>query len=357
MKFKGLGITVTDVSLNGRFHFSGHEETIASLNEICDSNPAFRLPSSSALKIPLLSDSGKNFRPNSLHLLALRSILVDRCEWYKTLSSIQKSALENAQTTVYSFGLEQCIPPTIMRKTRARLVNTIDVLWRESSTLSSTQLAPVREDAIAVVGMSCKVAGADDIDEFWSLLREGKSQHVEVPDDRIHFGTHWREPDKSRKWYANLIRDPDAFDHRFFKKSPREMMSTDPQQRWMMQIAYQAVEQSGYFQSASPEKHIGCYLGVGCIDYENNIACHPANAFSATGNLKSFVAGKISHWFGWTGPSMTIDTACSASAVAIHQACKAILSGDCNAAVAGGVTIMTSPQWYVLYLVNGGLAT
>jgi acyl transferase domain-containing protein len=238
-----------------------------------------------------------------------------------------------------------------MRKTRARLVNTIDMLWREFSLSSSNQLGPIRENAIAVVGMSCKVAGADDIDEFWSILREGKSQHGEVPDDRIHFGTHWRESDKSRKWYANFIRDPDVFDHRFFKKSPREMMSTDPQQRWMMQIAYQAVEQSGYFQSASPEKHIGCYVGVGCIDYENNIACHPSNAFSAIGNLKSFVAGKISHWFGWTGPSMTIDTACSASAVAIHQACKAILSGDCNAAVAGGVTIMTSPLWYVLYCV------
>lgn len=126
------------------------------------------------------------------------------------------------------------------------------------------------------------------------------------------------EPDKSRKWYANFIRDPDAFDHRFFKKSPREMMLADPQQRWMTQIAYQAVEQSRYFQSDSAERHIGCYIGVGSIDYENNIACHPANAFSATGNLKSFVAGKISHWFGWTGPSMTIDTACSASAVAIH---------------------------------------
>ena len=124
------------------------------------------------------------------------------------------------------------------------------------------------------------------------------------------------------------------------------MESTDPQHRLMLQIAYQAVEQSGYFSSHNQDKSIGCYIGVGLTDYENNIACHPANAFSATGNLRSFAAGKISHYFGWTGPGLTIDTACSSSAVAVHTACRAILGGECNAALAGGVNIMTSPEWF-----------
>ena len=136
------------------------------------------------------------------------------------------------------------------------------------------------------------------------------------------------------------------FDHKLFKKSPREVVSTDPQHRLMLQIAYQAVEQSGYFNSSTQDKHIGCYIGVGLVDYENNIACCPANAYSATGNLKAFAAGKISHYLGWTGPGLTIDTACSSSAVAVHQACRAILTGECSAALAGGDNVMTSPQWF-----------
>lgn len=106
------------------------------------------------------------------------------------------------------------------------------------------------------------------------------------------------------------------------------------------------MEQSGYFNSPSPDTRVGVYVGVCAADYEANIACYQPNAFSATGNLKSFIAGKISHYFGWTGPGLTIDTACSASAVAVHQACRAILGGECTAALAGGTTVMTSPLWF-----------
>lgn len=243
-----------------------------------------------------------------------------------------------------------------MRKIGSRLIHVAD-LKMATSRLSTSVLDPryhmkhqndLSIDGIAVVGMSCAVPGADNLEEFWKLLCDGKSQHVEVPGDRFGFDTAWREIDSQRKWYGNFIKDYLAFDHKFFKKTPREVASMDPQQRLMLQIAYQAIEQSGYFCSPKhkEDKHIGCFIGVSNVDYENNIACYPANAFSATGTLKSFVAGKISHYFGWTGPGLTIDTACSASAVAVHQACKAILSGDCRSALAGGVNLMTSPLWF-----------
>ncbi|CBF73494.1 hypothetical protein AN7903.2 [Aspergillus nidulans FGSC A4] len=90
----------------------------------------------------------------------------------------------------------------------------------------------------------------------------------------------------------------------------------DPQQRHLLQIAYQAVEQSGYFHSANPDRQIGCYMGVCACDYENNIACHAPNAFSATGNLQGFIAG------------------------------KAIITGECTAALAGGTHVMTNPLWF-----------
>ncbi|CAJ0543817.1 Ff.00g039410.m01.CDS01 [Fusarium sp. VM40] len=209
-------------------------------------------------------------------------------------------------------------------------------------------------EPIAVVGMAINVAGADDVPAFSQMLRTGKSQHQVIGPDRLMFDTLFRENDKdpSRNWYGNFIQDVDAFDHKFFKRSPRESTTMDPQQRLFLQAAYQAVEQSGYFSELDEghgdrdKKHVGVYLGACAGDYEHHVACHSANAFTATGNLKSFIPGKVSHYFGWTGPSMTFDTACSASAVAIHTACNNLRSGECSAALAGGVSTISNFLWF-----------
>ena len=280
-------------------------------------------------------------------------MLLEQSNWHQALTALQFSVLDHDESLVVCFGPERFVPSSLIRKLGSRLIEVceLDLVSPGLSTNWLDPNAPSKEghpsdNAIAVIGMSCQLPGADDLEEFWTLLSAGKSQHSEVPDYRFGFETAWRDLDLKRKWYGNFIRDYDAFDHKFFKKSPREMASTDPQHRLMLQAAYQAVEQSGYFSSPGQDKHIGCYIGVGLVDYENNIACYPANAYSATGNLKSFAAGKISHYFGWTGPGLTIDTACSSSAVAVHTACKAILNGECVAALAGGVNVMTSPLWF-----------
>lgn len=280
-----------------------------------------------------------------LHHAALRQILVDKSEWHQLFESVQETRLSDKTSLLLSFGPERPVPPSIMRVLSSQVIHIADVSGKTSDQ-PKTNPHLIGDNDIAVVGMSLKVAGADDVEEFWELLLKGESQHQEVPQERFSFETVFRDIDPKRKWFGNFIRDHDAFDHKFFKKSPREIGSTDPQQRHMLQCAYQAVEQSGYFRSKSIDKKIGCYVGVCAADYENNIACHAPNAFSATGNLKSFIAGKISHYFGWTGPGLTIDTACSSSAVAVHQACRAILSGECSAALAGGTNIMTNPLWF-----------
>jgi acyl transferase domain-containing protein/nucleoside-diphosphate-sugar epimerase/acyl carrier protein/SAM-dependent methyltransferase len=280
-----------------------------------------------------------------LHHAALRQILVDKSEWHQLFESVQETRLSDKASLLLSFGPERPVPPSIMRVLSSQVIHIADV---SGKTTHKPETNPhlIGDNDIAVIGMSLKVAGADDVEEFWELLLKGESQHQEVPKERVTFETVFRDIDPKRKWFGNFIRDHDAFDHKFFKKSPREIGSTDPQQRHMLQCAYQAVEQSGYFQSKNVDKKVGCYVGVCAADYENNIACHAPNAFSATGNLKSFIAGKISHYFGWTGPGLTIDTACSSSAVAVHQACRAILSGECSAALAGGTNIMTNPLWF-----------
>ena len=292
----------------------------------------------------------------SLHEMALREILVQPSEWLKTFHLLYSTQLSTSGASVLLFGPERCVPPTVARKLGPQLVSISDInistsplpraLLGHSLPLVETILENEPDDRIAVIGMSCQVPGANNLEEYWKILESGESQHCEVPPERFGMGTAFRELDPDRKWYGNFIENYDTFDHKFFKKSPREMASTDPQHRLVLQLAYQAVEQSGYFAFPDKEKHIGCYVGVGNVDYANNIACYDANAYSATGNLRSFIAGKVSHYFGWTGPSLTIDTACSSSAVAIHQACRAIIHGECKTALAGGVNVLTSPEWF-----------
>ncbi|KAK1248838.1 hypothetical protein MKX08_007058 [Trichoderma sp. CBMAI-0020] len=347
-KLREAGVTAMLVGLRGRFHHSCHAADLDSAIEFCASHLAFQFPSASQIAVPIRSNSEVGcIKEGKLHEIALRAILVDHCNWYAALSKMYNSFSDPQSLSLVSFGPERFVPPSIARKLGQRLNHVADTsLVSSVSPVLGKHQQVISQDSIAVVGMACKTAGADDVAELWDILCKGESQHVEVTPDRVSFQTQWRDVDPKRKWFGNFIRDPDAFDHKFFKKSPREVSSSDPQQRLLMQVAYQAVEQSGYFNKGRPDKSVGCYIGVCSTDYENNVACYAPNAFSATGNLRSFIAGKVSHYFGWEGPAMTLDTACSASAVSIHLACQAILSGECTSALAGGTNIMTNPLWF-----------
>nr|UBX54556.1 poliketide synthase [Aspergillus sp.] len=351
-RLKQEGAHITSIGLSGRFHWQQHQDAASRLIQLCALDPSLQLPD--ATKMLLQSRSAVNgqlITTGKLHELAIRAILLEQSQWYKTCRIAYTSSFIMDDAAVVCFGPERSMPPTLARKLGPRLtyISEIDIssspLPRQLGGQQSVDLAELPDERIAVIGMACQLPGAGDTEGFWQILKQGQSQHREVPEDRFGLATAWREADK-RKWYGNFIENYDTFDHKFFKKSPREMASTDPQHRLMLQVAYQAVEQSGYFRNFHTNQRIGCFMGVGNVDYEDNIACYPANAYSATGNLKSFLAGKISHHFGWTGPSLTLDTACSSSSVAIHQACRSILSGECNGALAGGVNVITSPNWY-----------
>lgn len=352
-RLKQVGAHVTSIALSGRFHWQKHQDIASSLIRFCGPYPDLQLADATTALLPSRSSiDGKYITAGKLHELALRAILLEQSQWYKTCSMAYSSKLIVDDAAVICFGPERCMPSVLARKLGPRLTyaSEIDV---SSSRLprqllgerQQPNLMDLPDERIAVIGMGCQLPGATDLEEFWGILKRGQSQHREVPEHRFGMKTAWRESDQ-RKWYGNFIEDYDTFDHKFFKKSPREMASTDPQHRLMLQVAYQAVQQSGYFRDNGTNRRIGCFMGVGNVDYEENIACYPANAYSATGNLKSFLAGKISHHFAWTGPSLTLDTACSSSSVAIHQACRSILSGECDGALAGGVNVITSPNWY-----------
>lgn len=283
-----------------------------------------------------------------LHHYALQSILAEPPQWFQTVSAVRDTTLKAQDSHILSFGSERAIPPSLLRSLNPQVLHIADLDNTTSRFEVSSQegLRTFSDNDVAIVGMSIKVAGAETLEDFWDLLVSAKSQHKEVPKERFSFETAFRDVDPKRKWFGNFIESYDKFDHKFFKKSPRESATMDPQQRLFLECAYQAVEQSGYFHSPEPDNRIGCFVGVCSRDYDANIACHAPNAFTTTGNLQSFIAGKVSHYFGWTGPGLMVDTACSSSAVAIHQACRAIITGECTAALAGGTNIVTNPLWF-----------
>jgi acyl transferase domain-containing protein/acyl carrier protein/SAM-dependent methyltransferase len=334
---ESAGFTVTELGLSGRFHStSDHYDDFDTIIDFCDKNSAFKFPKS-ALEISTRTESDEIMPKNgaSHHKTALQSILLQRCEWFNIISNL-KSSYMSGSTSFVSFG-ERCIPTSLLSGFSGRITYFDE---------ASTPILRVNPNDVAVIGVSINVAGASSVTEFWDLLASGKSQHQLVSEDKFTFETTFRDNDPNRKWYGNFIDGVEDFDHKFFKKTPRESTGMDPQQRLLLQCAYQAVEMSGYFNDSQDAKSVGCYIGMCGNDYVANTSHHAPNAFTATGTLRSFVAGKLSHYFGWLGPSLTLDTACSASAVAIHTACRAILSGEVTAALAGGTNTISEPGVY-----------
>ncbi|KAI1171386.1 hypothetical protein F4777DRAFT_593828 [Nemania sp. FL0916] len=413
-QLRSAGLTVAEIGIEGHIHAPGPERKrhTKSLVEMCRRNTDLQFANASKLALPTYDNYSNGARISSdrgdMTEMVLKSILVQQCNWYGTLSTI---VAEKPDARFLAFGLDRCIPPTLARRLGSRQQHWEDIAKRipidipteahlgielrqepracdsrpakAHSVINGDFNPPVspgrpppsiqpslgaikapstagfedsrpKMDSIVVVGMSIKVAGADDLDEFVDLLKSGRSQHQLITRDRLqHEMLHREDADANpdRRFYANFVRDSDAFDHKFFKKSPRESQAMDPQSRLCLEGAYQAIEQSGYFQetmtsdSVRDKLNVGVYLGNCGVDYEHNIACNQPTPFTATGGLKSFIVGRLSHYFGWTGPSVTLDTACSSSTVAIDMACHGLLSGECSAALCGGVNIITNMLW------------
>ncbi|KAJ5964489.1 type I iterative polyketide synthase [Penicillium vulpinum] len=344
-QLKNSGLIFTKTTLRGPFHCGKREDQATALLHLFDSESAFNFPATPQLAFKTRAADGCELSTDEkLHQMAARAMLTERADWHTLFTTLHETA-----SLAVTFGSQRFVPQWFLRKLGPKLSHAVDLDIQEGKFPAPMYalLDSAQDHSIAVVGMACHFPGGSDINEFWDTICAGESQAREVLADRVNFEyATWRERNPDRKWFGNFVEDHDVFDHKFFQKSPREVVSTDPQHRLMLQVAYQAVQQSGYFNKPSSSRHVGCYVGIGVTDYENNVACYEPTAYTATGNLKSFAAGKISHFFGWSGPGVTIDTACSSSALAVHHACRAILSGECDASLAGGVNLMTSPEWY-----------
>ncbi|EAQ83182.1 hypothetical protein CHGG_09586 [Chaetomium globosum CBS 148.51] len=341
-----VGIKASLSEFHGRFHTPEvYERDIQALFSFCQTCPTFQVPDAAHFTMPtrINAETPISGQENPLEA-ATRAFLAQQFNWIGTFRAAAAGCLKDKNALVLEFGPERCIPPTLLRRL-SRQVTHFDLeesLRRSLGGDSNPDARPVvSETDIAVIGMACNVAGAQDLGQYWQIMLDGTSQHRElIPNDRFVMETTHRpgeEGSEKKKWYGNFLDDTAVFDHKFFKKSPREALHMDPQQRLILQTAYQAVAQAGYYfqpkGNKSSDRRIGCYIGAVTNDYEYNISHAIPNAFSATGALRSYIAGKVSHFFGWTGPAMTLDTACSASTVAIDLAIQAILSGECSAAL------------------------
>lgn len=341
------GLTVKPIGLNGHFHSQTNAAAYSRLLSFCNRRADLQLPDAKYTVVPLRSNiDACVVQSGALHELALESLLLRQSNWHATVNKAVRCIPAPKPATILSLGFVECLPRTV-HKDPNFIVRRVDLDHApEQPDIRSTAMPS--HDAVAIIGMSCRFPGANSLESYWDVITSGKSLARPVPEDRFAPEELHRDAGAKGIYVGNFIDEPGAFDHRFFKKSSREAMSMDPQQRLVLQVAYEAVEDSGYFRQGSQDrvKDVGCYVGIGSVDYDANVASHRANAFSLLGTLRAFIPGRISHHFGWTGPSVAYDTACSSSAVAIHSACKAIVSGECSLALAGGVNVITSPAMY-----------
>ncbi len=232
--------------------------------------------------------------------------------------------------------------------------STIDAARMRAALRELTRLRSELEDVrepIAIVGMGCRVPGADNPDAFWHILDQGLDMITEVPSDRWNLDDLYDpdpdQPGKTHARHGGFLKDIDLFDADFFGISPREAKSLDPQQRLVLETTWHALE-SGYLSADALRGTRGAvYLGIGVTDYSTRISAQSReqlDAYIGTGNALAAAAGRVAFRLGWHGPALAIDTACSSSLIAIHEACACLRRGECDHALAGGVNVLLSPN-------------
>ena len=213
---------------------------------------------------------------------------------------------------------------------------------------------------IAIVGIGCRVPGADGPAEFWRLLTEGTDAISEIPANRWD-GNAFYDPDTSvpgrmnTRW-GGFLSDVEGFDAEFFGVSAREAARMDPQQRLALETAWEALEDAGIPTAGLAGSQTGVFMGVSTFDHGTALwgTLDGSQPYDGTGAALSIVANRISYTLNLRGPSMVIDTACSSSLVAVHMACQALRAGEADLALAGGVNVITSPR-IALSFSQGGL--
>ncbi|MEW6729942.1 MAG: SDR family NAD(P)-dependent oxidoreductase [Acidobacteriota bacterium] len=285
-------------------------------------------------------------------LLGLESSEIDVNEAFASFG------IDSAQAVSICGDLEvwlgRRLPPTLLYD-----YPTIQILseYLAQSTDSKISVAehdetsPLSKDPIAIIGIGCRFPGASNPREFWKLLCEGVDAIKEVPPDRwdaeFFYDPNPATVGKMNSRWGGFIDNVDKFDAQFFGISPREASRMDPQQRILLEVTWEALEDAGQVPALLAGSRTGVFIGIGTIDFGrmqvSNIKT-ASNAYAGTGGALSIAANRISYVFNFRGPSIAVDTACSSSLVATHLACQSLWNGESSLALAGGVNIILDPK-------------
>ncbi|WKK23550.1 beta-ketoacyl synthase N-terminal-like domain-containing protein [Streptomyces olivoreticuli] len=247
----------------------------------------------------------------------------------------------------------------IVEALRAALTEA-DRLRKHNRQLLSTATEP-----IAIVGTACRFpGGADSPERLWERLAAGADLMTDVPEDRgwdldTLFGADGGLPGAPRVRQGGFLPDASHFDADFFGISPREALAMDPQQRILLEVAWEACERAGLDPLALKGSRTGVFVGVSYAAYGSGVTHVPAEVqgYAMTGNVPSVASGRIAYALGLEGPAVSIDTACSSFLVALHHAAHALRSGDCPLALVGAANVMPTPALFVEFSRQRGMGS
>ncbi|WP_313914577.1 beta-ketoacyl synthase N-terminal-like domain-containing protein, partial [Tahibacter sp.] len=197
-------------------------------------------------------------------------------------------------------------------------------------------------EPIAIIGLAGRFAQARTVEEFWSLLVDGREAIAEIPAERFDWREAYGKGEITSKWLGTLPGVAE-FDTLFFDISPREALTMDPRQRLLLQEAWKALEDAAYGQAQCTQQTIGVFVGVEQGDYQ----ALSGGQGTLTSNHDAILASRLSYFLDLRGPAMALNTSCSSGLVAAHQACLSLRAGDCDTAIAAGVNLMLAPYAYV----------
>ncbi|XP_050391837.1 phenolphthiocerol/phthiocerol polyketide synthase subunit C [Patella vulgata] len=206
---------------------------------------------------------------------------------------------------------------------------------------------------VAIIGVGCRFPGADNVNEFWRVLRNGENHVIEVPPNRWNLEAFY-DPDpvvagKTHVRRAGFVDGHDKWDFKVYGVNEFEALKMDPQHKFVLDSTFMALENAGISKQQISGSNTGVYIGMFSSDYSNifSTIAEESDNYTLTGTSNSIVAARVSYVFNLTGPSMKIDTACSSSLVSIHLACQALRSGECDMAIAGGVNSLMKPDIFI----------
>ncbi|MFI0227484.1 type I polyketide synthase [Streptomyces lydicus] len=226
----------------------------------------------------------------------------------------------------------------------------------DAAAVTPVVTAAAHGEPIAIVGMGCRLpGGVSTPEQLWDLVASGTDALSEFPQDR-----GWEAAGDSGSYarVGGFIYDAGDFDASFFGISPREALAMDPQQRMLLEVSWEAVERAGINPSSLRGSQTGVFVGANFSGYGMGLTGGNTGSegYLLTGGVTAVISGRVSYTMGLEGPAVTMDTACSSSMVALHQACQSLRTGECTMALAGGVAVMVTPGAYAEFSEQQGMA-